>query len=70
MLQMLRSFSKCCRDINKCCKCVQFPKRFRVVALVLRTDQHKFQSLMPFKHFPFQLLLLRWPSEATVSCAM
>ena len=66
LLQMLQTS----QNVNKCCKCAGFPRRFRTVALVLGTDQDNLQSLMPFKHIPFLLLLLRWPSETSVSCAM
>ena len=52
--------------------CVVFQdlRRFRAVALVPRTDQDNLQSLMPSKNVPFLLLLLCWPSEVVVSCAM
>ena len=35
------------------CDVSQDLRRFRAVVLVLRTDQDKLQSLMPFKHLPF-----------------
>ena len=52
------------------CGVSQDSRRFRAVALVLRTDQDNLQSLMQFKHMPLLLLLLCWPSEVAVSCAM
>ena len=45
-------------------------RRFRAVALVLRTDQDNLQSLMPLKHMPFLPLMLHWPSEVAFSYAM
>ena len=45
------------------CEVSQDLKRFRTVAFVLGTDQDNLQSLMPFKHMLFLILLLRWPSE-------
>ena len=35
------------------CGVSQDVRRFRVAALVFRTDQDNLQSLMPFKHMPF-----------------
>ena len=52
------------------CEVSQDIRRFCAVALVLRTDQDNLQSLLPFKPMPFLHLLLCWPSEVAVSCAM